>query len=101
MPRFAGLALAGRRAPIRGEGTIRTRLLLENSAGNTVETYDVKTGERGLAPSRVSELRSKTRTGPQVPVIELHLTRGVSLKCKRVFRPAFSTGPYRFAEIQV
>ena len=46
----------------------------------TIAIYDVKTGGATLKPARVTELREKTGVGPSVPIIELHVLRGASIK---------------------
>lgn len=60
--------------------SIRTDVVLRNEIGDIIAIYDVKTGNRGLEPWRVLELRSKTGVDARVPVIELHVLRGVSGK---------------------
>jgi hypothetical protein len=57
-------------------GSIRTDVVLRNEAGAVIAIYDVKTGGAKLTPARVRELRMKTRAGPNVPIIELHVVRG-------------------------
>ncbi|MFL9824697.1 hypothetical protein [Rhodoplanes sp. SY1] len=63
------------------KGSIRTDILLRNEAGDIIAIYDLKTGEKGLTPGRVRELRQKTGVGPNIPIIELHAIRGVTPKC--------------------
>lgn len=60
--------------------SIRTDVILRNDVGDIRAIYDVKTGDATIAQSRADELRTKTRVGPDVPVIELNLKRGVMLK---------------------
>jgi hypothetical protein len=62
------------------KGTVRTDVVVRNDAGEIIAIYDVKTGSRGLSSSRVRELRTKTRSGLSVPIIELSLVHGISLK---------------------
>ena len=62
------------------KGTIRTGIVLRNEVGEVVAIYDVKTGEAYLDKRRVEELRDKTRASLSVPVIEMHVKRGLSLK---------------------
>jgi hypothetical protein len=57
------------------KGSIRTDVVLRNEAGEIIAIYDVKTGERGLSPARVREIRKKTGVGPGVPIIELNVIR--------------------------
>jgi hypothetical protein len=47
-----------------------------------VAIYDVKTGGARLDAKRVAELRAKTNAGLGIPVIEMHIQRGLSLKGK-------------------
>lgn len=61
-------------------GSIRTDVVLRNDSGDIVAIYDVKTGGAKLTSARVRELRDKTGVGPNVPIIELHVVRGASLK---------------------
>jgi hypothetical protein len=53
--------------------TIRTDVVLRNADGTVRAIYDVKTGESGLSPARVNQLRAKTGAGPNTPVIELRM----------------------------
>ena len=62
------------------KGTIRTDIVLRNELGEVVAIYDVKTGGAYLDARRVAELRAKTRAGLSVPLIEMHIQRGLSLK---------------------
>lgn len=64
------------------KGTIRTDVVLRNDVGEVIAIYDVKTGSAYLDAKRVSELRAKTNTSFRVPVIEMHIQRGLSLKGK-------------------
>jgi hypothetical protein len=57
------------------EGSIRTDVVLRNEAGQVIAIYDVKTGRRGISEERAAELRAKTQTGPEVPIIELNTRR--------------------------
>jgi hypothetical protein len=58
------------------DGSIRTDVLLRNKQGIIIAIYDLKTGNAIIRPSRAKELRTMTRAGPDVPVIELHAVRG-------------------------
>jgi hypothetical protein len=57
--------------------SIRTDVVLRNDAGDIIAICDAKTLGATLKASRVRELRQKTGTGPEVPIIEMHVTRGV------------------------
>jgi len=61
-------------------GSIRTDVVRRDAAGDVIAIYDVKTGGATLRPGRVQELREKTGVGPNVPIIELSVLRGASLK---------------------
>lgn len=62
------------------KGSIRTDVVLRNEVGDIIAIYDVKTGDAFIDPRRAAKLRAKTGVNPTVPVIELHVLRGVSLK---------------------
>ena len=62
----------------RSADSIRTDVVLRDDSGTIIAIYDVKTG-RGLEPSRVDELRAKTGSSPDTPVIELRF-EGALLK---------------------
>ncbi len=64
------------------KGTIRTDIVLRNESGEVIAIYDVKTGDAYLDAKRVAELRAKTGASLSVPVIEMHIQRGLSLKSK-------------------
>jgi hypothetical protein len=64
-------------------GSIRTDVILRNDVGDIIAIYDVKTGGAKLEPRRIRELRAKTGAGPNVPIIEMHIVRGVTLKKAR------------------
>jgi hypothetical protein len=61
-------------------GSIRTDVVLRNEAGDIIAIYDVKTGGARLSAARVQELRQKTGVGPNVPIIEMSVSRGATLK---------------------
>jgi hypothetical protein len=58
------------------DGSIRTDVVLRNEEGQIIAIYDLKTGNATIRPPRAEELRAMTKAGPDVPVIELHSTRG-------------------------
>jgi hypothetical protein len=83
--------------------SIRTDVVRRNDSGDVIVIYDVKTLGATLKPARVKELRAKTGVSPNVPIIELHVTRGARLKGKatsrsvgtviaRKWSPAFTAG---------
>jgi len=63
-------------------GSIRTDVLLRNDIGDIIASYDVKTGDAGLSVARVRELRAKSGVGPDVPIIELSVRRGGTIKAR-------------------
>jgi hypothetical protein len=60
--------------------SVRTDVVLRSEVGDIVAIYDVKTGEATIKQPRAAELREKTKVGPEVPIIELNVRRGVMLK---------------------
>jgi hypothetical protein len=66
--------------PYGAKDSIRTDIILRNDSGDPVAIYDVKTGSAALRAGRVRELRDKTGASSSVPVIEMHVLRGLSLK---------------------
>jgi hypothetical protein len=66
-------------------GSIRTDVLLRDgrtSAAPIRAIWDIKTGEEGLSPSRIRALRAGAGVDDSVPVIEIHLLRGISVKSR-------------------
>jgi len=61
-------------------GSIRTDILLRNEAGDIQAIYDVKTGGAVLTSTRVKEIRDHTGAGSEVPIIELQVNRGATIK---------------------
>ena len=55
---------------------------MKNDVGDVIAIYDVKTGGAELDARRVRELRAKTDVNLSVPVIEMHIQRGLSLKAR-------------------
>jgi hypothetical protein len=66
-------------------GSIRTDVTLRNDIGDPIAIYDVKTGDAALTPARVKELRDNVGAGSSIPVIELHIRRGVTVKGRASF----------------
>jgi hypothetical protein len=65
------------------DGSIRTDVVLrdpESPNSRPIAIWDVKTGGARLSGSRVTEIRDQVGVGTDVPVIELHITRGVTKK---------------------
>jgi len=87
-------------------GSIRTDVLLRNDIGDIIAIYDVKTGQAGLSPGRVREIRRHTGVLSNVPIIELHILRNASIKASslrvlaRLWRPEDHQGNEDLAEDQ-
>src|ERR1041385_8045717 len=65
------------------DGSIRTDVVLrdpESPNSRPIAIWDVKTGGARLSGSRVTEIRDQVGVGTDVPVIELHITHGVTKK---------------------
>lgn len=60
--------------------SIRTDVILRNDVGDIVAIYDVKTGGARLTPARVRKIRERTGAADNVPIIEMHVLRGVTRK---------------------
>jgi len=80
------------------KGSIRTDVILRNDSGDIVAIYDVKTGGAKIDAARAAELRAKTQSSSSVPLIEMHVMRGVIGKSAvamivyRKYWPAFRQG---------
>lgn len=70
----------GKDASHGASGSIRTDILLRNDVGDIIAIYDVKTGQTGLSPGRVRKIRRHTGVLSNIPIIELHILRGASIK---------------------
>jgi hypothetical protein len=64
------------------KGSVRTDVTLRNDSGDVIAIYDIKTGTASLGLRRVQELRNKTGASPSIPIIEMHVQRGLSLKAQ-------------------
>jgi hypothetical protein len=62
------------------DDSIRTDVVLRNEQGDIVAIYDVKVNTATLRHSRAGELRAKTGARYNIPVIELHVRRGATVK---------------------
>jgi hypothetical protein len=68
--------------PYGTKDSIRTDVVLRSDVGDVIAIYDVKTGGAKLGPKRVQELRNKTGASLNIPIIEMHVRRGLSLKAR-------------------
>jgi hypothetical protein len=64
------------------DGTVRVDVYMRDEAGRIVAIWDVKTGGAVLTGARVRQLRAEAGVGSDVRVIELHVTRGATLKAR-------------------
>jgi hypothetical protein len=64
------------------DGTIRVDVYMRDETGNVIAIWDVKTGGAILTGARVRQLRAEVGVGTDVPVIELHVNRGATLKAR-------------------
>jgi hypothetical protein len=62
------------------DGSIRTDVILRDANPKVIAIRDLKTGAARLEPKRVREIWSQVKFGSEVPVIELHIRRGVTKK---------------------
>ncbi|MCJ2125799.1 hypothetical protein [Methylobacterium sp. J-077] len=65
------------------DGSVRTDFIYRNgrtSAAPIRAIWDLKTGRARLTPKRVRELRDAVGVDDSVPVIELHIDRGITVK---------------------
>ncbi|MGH7784350.1 MAG: hypothetical protein ACREO5_10985, partial [Candidatus Binatia bacterium] len=82
---FPGIGIGDVETTFGGDGTygsadsIRTDVILRNDIGDPIAIYDVKTGGAKLDLGRVQQLRDSVGAG-NIPVIELHVSRGVTVK---------------------
>ena len=76
-PTFGGTGRYG------SKGSLRPDLVFRDDAGDIAAIYDVKTGGADMRASRANRLRDAVGVGPNVPVIQLHLDEGATLKCHR------------------
>lgn len=65
------------------DGSIRTDIIMRN--GRTVNApimaiWDIKTGGAKLTQERVAEIRRELNVGDDVPVIEIHIDKGIDVK---------------------
>ncbi len=64
-------------------------VVLRNEVGDIVAIYDVKTGQEGLRPNRIAELRAATKARDNVYFIELSTVRGALRKVQEVYAELF------------
>jgi hypothetical protein len=59
--------------------SIRTDVVLRYTDGTIAAIFDIKTGASELSPARADQLRAKTQTPPDTPVVEIRM-QGILLK---------------------
>ncbi len=62
------------------QASVRPDVVLRNDIGDIIAVYDVKTLDAALKPGRVNQLRAAIGIESTVPVIDLHIERGPTLK---------------------
>jgi hypothetical protein len=73
-PTFGGAGTYG------SKGSVRPDIVLRDDGGDIVAIYDFKTGNAEITIERAARLRAAAGVGPTVPVIELQVKHGVTLK---------------------
>jgi hypothetical protein len=64
------------------DGSIRTDVVMRNSDGDVIAIWDLKTGKAKLTDARIREIRREVGVSDDVPVIEVHISRGVTSKLR-------------------
>ena len=64
------------------DGTVRVDVYMRDDTGKIIAIWDVKTGGAVLTGARVRQLRAEAGVGSDIPVIELHVTRGATIKAR-------------------
>lgn len=65
------------------DGSVRTDVILRDGRTESapiLAVWDIKTGRARLSAKRVADIRAALNVGKDVPVIEIHVERGVSVK---------------------
>jgi len=65
------------------DGSIRTDIVLRDGrtiAAPILAVWDIKTGGAKLTPERAAEIRHHLGVGDDVPIIELHISKGLDAK---------------------
>lgn len=61
--------------------SVRTDVVLRNDqTGEILAVWDIKTGNERLTPKRVAQIRKNLNISDDIPVIEVHVNLGVSVK---------------------
>ncbi|KQP32159.1 hypothetical protein ASF25_04405 [Methylobacterium sp. Leaf100] len=65
------------------DGSIRTDIVLRDGRTNAapiLAVWDVKTGGAKLTPERAAQIRQHLGVGDDVPIVELHISKGLDAK---------------------
>lgn len=65
------------------DGSVRTDVVLRDGQGpgaSIVAVWDIKTGSARLSKARAAEIRASLMIGDDIPIIEIHVRRGVRIK---------------------
>ncbi|WP_336488498.1 hypothetical protein [Methylobacterium nigriterrae] len=65
------------------DGSVRTDVILRDAQGTNgriLAIWDIKTGNARLTKARATEIRAGAGVGADVPIIEIHVIRGISVK---------------------
>ena len=65
------------------DDSVRTDVVMRNGNGQIIAIWDVKTGNAKLTDARIGEIRDELNVSEDVPVIELHICRGVRCKTRQ------------------
>jgi len=59
-------------------GSIRTDIVLRDDNDKIIAVWDVKTGNAELTDARKQEVRDELKLSPNVPIMMLHISRGIA-----------------------
>ena len=76
----------GLEVPYGTEGSIRTDVSLRDpTTGGVRAIWDVKTGGARMTDARANQIRTELNFDKDVPIIELHYERGITIKYVNIF----------------
>ena len=64
-------------------GSIRTDVVLRDDNDEIIAVWDVKTGNAELTDARKQEIRDELNLSPNVPIMMLHISRGIAKTQRR------------------
>jgi hypothetical protein len=62
------------------DGSVRTDVILRGPDRKIIAVWDVKTGSAQLSGPRVKQIQAQLKLSPDVPIYELHVSRGITKK---------------------